>query len=189
MGLSYVRNLNKGIDDTLFHFDINCRVVYNKDLSVVPYGQGYLMSYALNSNSMEKKYISRLIDLLLIEMTRRKYFRRFDLRLSHRTTATFSLFCEEYAFDAVKTFIRMFFDRYALDNKLFDFECISDHRYITTSVNSDDEPLYPTRMATANEMLITAHDKINVTEDRVRIVKHPGGFKKQTETFPERVHR
>ena len=101
--------------------------------------------------------------------------------------STFVLFCEDYALDALKTFVRMIFDRYAVDQRNISLMYVVDIRHITPENSSAEVSArqYPVSLRGAQDMLISTHDKVSVGSDRVR-VNRKGNHKKQKETFPDR---
>lgn len=188
LGISYLRGNNFKVKDHLFYIDVNCKVVFTEDPVQAPLHSGYLLSYAINSPEMGREQKERLFEYLMLEIANRGYMRKFNIQLSYMSADTLVLFCENYVFDAVKTFVRMVLDKYAVEHKTKSLTYVIDVRHVSPDQQEGTvtDVAYPASLRGAQDMLITPHDSVNVHKDRVR-VKRKGGTKKQKETFPAKV--
>lgn len=186
LGLSYLRGNNLNDESVLFNIDINGRYVFSDKYVPQAINEGNMLSYGIVSTipSNEKKL---LIEFILMSMSLKQYFRKLNLQVITIKPDSFTLFCDDYSYDAVKTFIRMSFDRYALEHKYSDFNYFSDHRHVApdmTKVSIRQQDM-PTSLRNAQDILTTVYDSVSVDEDRVRIRK-PSASQKQNQTFPKR---
>ena len=185
MGISYLRSNNFNNKDYLFTINVDCRYEFSEEPVDKPLRPGYLLSYAINCPELDAPKKKKIFETLFLQITMMRYFRRYNIQICNLGSDNTTLFCEEYAFDALKTFIRMALDRYAVENNIADFSYVSDVRHVVPEGVSDsaDETRYPPDLLSAQDHLISMHDKITVGDDRVR-VSRPSSIKRQTETFP-----
>ena len=186
LGESFLRSRNFEEHTTLFEMDECGRYDYNSTIGAEVRQEGNLMSYGINSGRMENKEKKKIYKRLIYALYMKGYFRKFNLQIARIGKDSITLYCEDYIYDAIKTNIRMFFDKEAqkVENG---FEHVAEHRHLIPTGTDGEiiEKQYPRSMAKAQDMLTTTHDTIKVKETRIKIEKKPA-HKKQKETFPEK---
>jgi hypothetical protein len=186
LGVSYLRDcLNK--TGELFRIDHNGRYIYSEQYTPDALCEGNILSYAINCSHMEPSEKLRVLEYILINMSLRHYFRKFNVQLLALKTDYMALFCDDYSYDAIKTFVRMMMDRYAVEKRIDGFDYTSEQKHVAPEISAISiRPQYiPKNLRMAQNLLTTAADELSISADRVR-VKRPVKKVRQKETYPKK---
>ena len=180
LGCSFIRSKSLKNLDLLFTISPDGEFIFNQDYTTASIKNGYLVSYAINTDQLQPDEIKKLYFDALVDLASKGRFKKLDIQLITISEAVLKIYVSIECYELLTTLLQHFFNKYALLNQLDCFELTADEMILSNTHRLSNESTSNNlhNFNSAMDLLTSVNEEIIVDDSRL---KHQTKNKKQSE--------